>query len=228
MLQQTQVSRVQEKYPQFIKRFPTAQTLKDASVKDVLLVWQGLGYNRRALYLKKACEEVCLKYKGIFPKDIHALMKLPGIGPATAGDMLAFAWNIPHPVIETNIRSVYTHFFFKDKTNVHDKDILPLIEKTLDYTNPREWYWALFDYGAYIKGQEKNNHKSAHYTKQSRFKGSNREKRSEILKLLLIKPQSIDTLSQTLGYEKNMIEKNLLAMMREGLIQKQKNKFTVA
>lgn len=227
MLQQTQVSRVIEKYTAFISTFPTAQSLAHAQTKDVLLLWQGLGYNRRALYLKQACEKVVQMYDGKFPKDFKLLTALPGIGPATAGDILAFAWNIPHPVIETNIRSIFIHFFFKDKTQVHDKEILELVTKTLDTKNPREWYWALFDYGAHLKTIRKNNNRSVHYVKQSRFAGSNREKRSQILKLILQKPQTIVSLSRTLGYEKEIIEKNLEAMTKEGLIRKKKKQFSV-
>ena len=193
MLQQTQAPRVVPKYLSFLKKFPTTQALANAPLSAVLSEWQGLGYNRRALYLKQCAEKIEKDFGGKWPRDFKTLCSLPGIGPATAGDIMAFAWNIPTVVIETNIRSVFIHFFFAGAEKVSDKEILPLIEKTLDMENPREWYWALFDYGAYLKSPqgrsaeeaENPSRKSARHVKQSKFAGSNRQKRSQILKLIL-------------------------------------------
>ncbi len=232
MLQQTQAPRVIPKYISFLKKFPTTQALARASLHSVLTEWQGLGYNRRALYLKK-CAETIEKtsahggYDGVFPKDFKLLCTLPGIGPATAGDMLAFAWNIPVPVIETNIRSVFIHFFFQKKENVHDKEILPLIEKTLNRENPREWYWALFDYGAYLKETANPSTRSKHYTKQSPFKGSLREKRSHILKELLEESQTIEHLQKHTPYPEKVIIKILDDLEKEGLVEKIGKKFCI-
>ncbi len=242
MLQQTQVPRVIEKYNSFLEKFPTIEDLAGATLKDVLLEWQGLGYNRRAKYLKLCAEKVVSEYGGKFPKTLKELVALPGIGPATAGDILAFAYNIPVPVIETNIRSVFIHFFFKDVEDVHDKDILVLVEKTLPKPLPpngkgranssitsssREWYWALFDYGAYLKQTRNPNTQSKHYVKQSPFKGSNREKRSQILKLILTGAKSEKEISKTLGYEATVVQKNLEQMVKENLIKKVRNQFSI-
>jgi A/G-specific adenine glycosylase len=224
MLQQTQAPRVVPKYISFLKKFPNTATLAQAPFKNVLLEWQGLGYNRRALYLKQTAEKIENDFNGKFPKDFKTLCSLPGIGPATAGDILAFAWNIPTVVIETNIRSVFIHFFFNNTEKVSDKEIVPLIQKTLDTENPREWYWALFDYGAYLKETRNPSRQSKHYTKQSRFKGSNREKRSHILQLILKKPRTETELSKSLGYDAS---ENLSAMQQEGLIRKSKNRFVI-
>ncbi len=237
MLQQTQALRVVSKYLSFIEKFPNTKTLASASLSAVLKEWQGLGYNRRAKYLKLCAEKIEAGFDGKFPKDYTTLLTLPGIGPATAGDILAFAWNIPITVIETNIRSVFIHFFFADisaDTKIHDRDILPLIEKTLARDNPREWYWALFDYGAHLKeiGRKKNgsgnpSRKSIHYIKQSAFKGSNREKRSKILKLILQKPYTEKALAKVLGYDTEIVSKNLEDMLVEKMIQKKGQTFFV-
>ena len=112
MLQQTQVDRVTEKYRQFIKVFPDAPTLAKAPLKTILTVWQGLGYNRRALALKKIAHIVVQQYNNKIPRSLDELIKLPGIGQATASEILAFAYNQPTVFIETNIRSVFIHFFF--------------------------------------------------------------------------------------------------------------------
>ncbi|MEI6843536.1 MAG: A/G-specific adenine glycosylase [bacterium] len=224
MLQQTQAPRVVAKYTSFLKKFPTTQSLATARLSDVLREWQGLGYNRRALYLKQCAEKIERDFGGKFPRDHKTLLSLPGIGPATAGDLLAFAWNIPVVVIETNIRSVFIHFFFKNKDSVSDADILPLIQKTLDEQNPRDWYSALFDYGAHLKESGNPNKKSKHYTKQSPLKGSNREKRSQMLKLILQQPQTEKELEKILGYG---VSKNLETMQKEGLIKKVRGKFII-
>jgi A/G-specific adenine glycosylase len=227
MLQQTQVPRVIEKYKSFLKKFPTVEVLAGAPLKDVLLEWQGLGYNRRAKYLKLCAEKVVSGYGGKFPKTLKELVALPGIGPATAGDILAFAYNIPIPVIETNIRSVFIHFFHPSSDSISDRELLVLIEQTLDMENPREWYWALFDYGAFLKQTRNPNTQSKHYVKQSLFKGSNREKRSQILKLILTEAKSEKEITKALGYQTDVVQKNLEQMQKENLIKKEKDKFFV-
>jgi A/G-specific adenine glycosylase len=201
MLQQTQVKRVLKKYPEFLRAFPDFKTLTRAPLPRILRVWQGMGYNRRALQLKKLAALVVKKYGGILPPDPEKLQELPGIGKATVGAMLAFAFNKPVPFIETNIRRTYIHHFFPRRKKVTDAEILKLVEKTLDRKNPRacppksapggrwrEWYWALMDYGAMLGRQRKNpNVRSAHYAKQSPFHGSNRELRGKIVKLLTVR-----------------------------------------
>ena len=188
MLQQTQVERVKDKYRGFIEAFPDFHALAMAPLKEVLSVWQGLGYNRRALALKQCAEEAISSYGGELPQDLEGLCKLPGIGRATAGEILAFAFNVPTVFIETNIRRVFIHEFFDGEDNVMDKKILPLVEATLDRENPREWYWALMDYGSMLKKKVVNpNRRSAHYARQSAFEGSDRRIRGIILRTLLKK-----------------------------------------
>ncbi len=227
MLQQTQVARVIPRYRSFLRKFPDLETLASAPLSAVLLEWQGLGYNRRALYLKQAAEKIIQKYSGKFPKDLKLLTSLPGIGRATAGDILAFAWNIPSVFIETNIRSVFIHFFFEDSEKVSDQELLPLIEETLDTQNPREWYWALFDYGTMLKETGNPSRKSSGHKKQSAFKGSNREMRSKLLKLLLSQPLSEAELCKAQNIPRETVRRILASFLKEGLIAKTKNKYSV-
>ena len=224
MLQQTQVARVSIKYKSFLERFPTVQKLAEANLGDVLKKWQGLGYNRRAVYLKKCAEVITKEHKGKFPKNLKELLELPGIGKATAGDLLAFAWDLPAIVIETNIRTVFIHHLFGNKEKVSDKEIEALVEKTLPKKNVREWYYALMDYGSFLKETTKHNSRSSHYVKQSTFKGSNREKRSAILKLILEKPRTNKELEKITTFDLETILKNLEAMQKEGLIHKKGSK----
>lgn len=190
MLQQTQVARVVKKYEQFVKIFPSIADLADAQFLDVLRIWSGLGYNRRAKYLHEAAKIVVEKYSGEVPSDLKQLLQLPGVGVNTAGALCAYAFNKPVVFIETNIRSVFIHEFFDDKNDLHDNQILPLIEQTLDHKNPRKWYWALVDYGVHLKKTTANpSRKSTHHVRQTKFEGSNRQIRGKILKLLLLHTQ---------------------------------------
>ncbi|HPV28755.1 MAG TPA: A/G-specific adenine glycosylase, partial [Deltaproteobacteria bacterium] len=217
----TQTGRVMEKYEAFLSRFPDFAALAKTDLNSVLQAWQGLGYNRRAVSLKETAVRVIEEHDGILPKDLNELMKLPGIGPSTAGAILAFAYGIPVAFIETNIRRVFIHFFFSDREDVKDSEILPLVEQTLDRENPRDWYYALMDYGAMLKTKLPNpNRKSAHYTRQAPFEGSNRQIRGMILKLLLsLGPLREGELIGKLNREPSRVRTILHEMQREGFIQ---------
>ena len=221
MLQQTQAPRVVLRYTSFLKKFPTTSVLANVPLADVLIEWQGLGYNRRAIYLKQCAEKIEKDFGGKFPKDFKTLCSLPGIGPATAGDVVAFAWNLPVVVIETNIRAVFIHFFFQGKDNVSDKEILPLIEKTLDAENPREWYWALFDYGAHLKSITPNpSRRSAHHVKQTTFVGSYRQKRATVLKAVLGGALTNTAIKKVTPYDTNLISEIMADLEKDGFVQK--------
>lgn len=190
MLQQTQVNRVIPKFNQFLDAFPDVQTLAKASLSEVLVVWAGLGYNRRAKFLLQTATTITKMNS--FPTDTVGYESLPGIGRNTAAAICVYAFNQPLVFIETNVRSVYIHNFFADKNDVSDKELLPLIDVTMDRDNPREWYWALMDYGTHIKSTYGNAARnSKHYTKQSRFEGSKRQLRARVLKSLLESPKTM-------------------------------------
>lgn len=231
MLQQTQVDRVLPKYKAFLKAFPTVQKLADASLADVLTLWNGLGYNRRAKLLHNCAKEVVTTYGGTFPKSYDELIKLPGIGPYTAGAVSAFAFNLPVVMIETNIRTVFLYHFFKQKEDVHDDVILKLVAETLDTKKPREWYWALMDYGAYIKKEFGNqNSKSKHYTKQSTFLGSDRQIRGALLKVLITGKKAFtrkELHAQLATFEDIRIDAQLENMIREALITHQRGRYSL-
>lgn len=230
MLQQTQVQRVIPKYEAFVQAFPTFKFLANAPFVEVLRVWKGLGYNRRALYLQKAAQSIVTNYNSILPNDEKLLLRLPGIGKNTAGSLRAFIFNEPVIFIETNIRTVFIHTFFKDKVDISDQHILPLIASTLATTNPREWYYGLMDYGSFLKKQDRNAsaHKSKHYTTPSTFEGSNRQLRGKILEYLLLNKKVLDTrLEKDFAHEITRLQTILDDLLREGLIQKNKNYYEI-
>ena len=185
MLQQTQTARVAPKYTEFITRFPDFVALANAPVADILRAWQGLGYNRRALALQMAAQQVVHLHDGRLPENKNDLLALPGIGQYSASAIRAFAFNQPDSFLETNIRAVFIHHFFPGKSKVTDKELMPLVEAALDKDNPRLWYQALMDYGAALKESDNASRRSAHHRPQSRFSGSRREARGIILRLLL-------------------------------------------
>ncbi len=189
MLQQTQVSRVQKHWERFLALFPTIDALAAADTSDVLYQWQGLGYNRRALSLKRAAELCSAHYAGKLPDTIDELEALPGIGPATAAGVVAFAYNRPAIYLETNVRTVFLHLLFPDSERVADGDLRPLVAATCPERNPRAWYYALLDYGSHLKKTTPNpSRRSALYTRQSAFEGSRRQKRAELVRLVLDEP----------------------------------------
>jgi len=230
MLQQTQVDRVIPLFNAWMKQFPSWRALADAPQSKVLRVWKGLGYNSRALRLQKLAQLITKEYKGKLPKTYDQLVTLPGIGPYTAGAVCAFAYNEYIPIIETNIRRIFIHYFFKDAHEVTDTEILSVIDDIGIIENPREWYAALMDYGSTLPKivRHNPNTKSRHYTKQSTFKGSDRQLRGQILALLLEK-QTVakDVLFKQLGRATKRYQTIIDHMEKEGFVQQTKNRVTL-
>ena len=190
MLQQTQVVRVLGYWERFLDQFPTLDDLASAETGAVLESWQGLGYNRRALMLKRCAEACSAQHAGQLPRDYTELVALPGIGPATAAGVRAFAWNLPGVYLETNVRSVFLHEWFADTDEpVRDRQLIPLVSAACPDNAACDWYYALLDFGAYLKSQGTNpSRKSAHHTRQSTFEGSRRQKRAELVRIVLENP----------------------------------------
>lgn len=217
MLQQTQVVRVIPKYEAFLTTFPTVESLADGSLQEVLRLWSGLGYNRRAKFLRQTAQRIVTEYHAQVPNTIDDLKSLPGIGYNTAAAIMAYAYNQPVYFVETNVRTVYLYHFFGEQDEVPDARILEVLHQTLDTEHPREFYWALMDYGSFLKAQIGNqNHRSKHYVKQSRFSGSRRQVRGTILKALLIAPATNQQLMDTIQDER--VDEVLIELEAEGLV----------
>lgn len=183
MLQQTQVNRVIDKFTGFITHFPDRESLAKATLTEVLEEWSGLGYNRRAKYLH---DFALLTSDKPFPMTLEELLAHKGIGKNTAAAILVYAYDQKQVFVETNIRTVMLHHFFGDAPKVSDKEILTVVKDTLPEGSWREWYWALMDYGSYLKNNGVSHlNRATAYKKQSAFKGSLRELRSTILRFLL-------------------------------------------
>ena len=240
MLQQTQVARVDGRWQRWIERFPTVSDLATANQADVLSEWQGMGYNRRALSLVKAARMI--DELGAFPTEVSELVKLPGIGPATAAGIRAFAFNLPGVYLETNVRTVFLHELFPDEDKVPDKTLVPLVEISCPDESARAWYYALLDYGAYLKKTVPNpSRRSKSHARQSAFEGSHRQKRAEVVRILLAAPSEgltedqiaselnrVETAEGRGPVELSEVDTLLSELTGEGFCKKSGNAYTIA
>ncbi len=230
MLQQTQVSRVSPRFEAWLECFPSIDALAAASLAEVLEQWQGLGYNRRAIALKRTAEQVSDRYEGVLPTTDAELRALPGIGPATAAGVRIFAHGEPAVYLETNVRAVYLHHFFADSDGVADRELVPLIEATMDRDDPRSWYLALLDYGVHLKAVLPNpSRRSRHHARQSPFEGSRRQKRALLLRAVLAQPgcSAVD-LARELGLDPRLAEEILDDLVAEGFLTRDDERYSVS
>ena len=223
MLQQTQVERVALKYEPFLNAFPDVWSLARAPLRDIMAAWQGLGYNRRALALQRIARLLVADFDGSLPASVDTLRTFPGIGEATAGALAAFAFNQPVVFIETNIRRVFIHCFFPGQSGVRDREILPLVDQTLDRLQPRSWYYALMDYGTMLKRAAPNpNRRSAHHQRQAPFADSDRQIRGQILKALLGSPVlSLGDLVKAVGKNPARTTRLIHTLIKEGFLEQE-------
>jgi A/G-specific adenine glycosylase len=247
MSQQTQLLRVVPKYNAWIEKFPKIEFLANAKLSDVLQYWSGLGYNRRALNLKKTAEIIVEKYHCKFPQSEAELKSLPGIGKYTARAVLCFAFDKQITVVDTNVRKVIMTQIINlgigdvSKLSLADgysgaRDfgikehvIEDIAEQLLPKGRAYEWNQALMDYAAAVLKNEK-----IPIPKQSKFTGSRRYFRGQILKLLLQnKSMSLFELGPLLkkDYSENeseWLQKILEELMQEGFIVCRDNKISLA
>jgi A/G-specific adenine glycosylase len=147
MLQQTQVDRVLPYYERFLAQFPTLQELAAGPTSQVIRLWAGLGYNRRAVNLQRAALAVCENYGGTFPRDVAELRKLPGVGAYTAGAIAAFAFEDDVAFLDTNMRRVVERLEFGPLSH-SDRGVIVAAEGLLPRGQSWTWNQALIEFGA--------------------------------------------------------------------------------
>ena len=220
MLQQTQAARVEPRYLEWMAALPTVDALAAAPLPLVLELWQGLGYNRRAIALKRAAEAIVERSGGTVPSDPQELRRLPGVGPTTAAAVANYAFRLPTPFIETNVRAAVLHAFFGDADDVPDSMLRGIVDATWDREDPRCWGYALMDYGAHLKRTLPNpSRRSRYHARQSRFEGSHRQKRAAMLRAVLAEPGlDSETYADRAGVPAAAAEDLLRELSREGFV----------
>ena len=201
MLQQTQVARVIPKFHEFMQRFPTLRTLSAASLREVLRVWSGLGYNGRARRLWQCARQTLGRHHGRLPAPVAELRALPGVGRYTAGALAVFAFGGREVAVDTNVRRVIARALLGNERAGIDE-----VWKTARAVVPRnagKWHHALMDVGALFCRARPNcdacplrrvcgwNAKSparrrinSTATFAERYKGSRREHRGRVIRAL--------------------------------------------
>ena len=226
MLQQTQTDRVVPKYVSFLKKFPDVTSLASALRKEVLALWSGLGYNRRAVALHNAASMIVAEYGGRVPETTEELLTLPGVGGYTAAAIRAFAYDQPVVVIETNIRTVVFHHCVRNKRQVVGDEVIRFFVEQLlrdvvaRKVAPRTFYSAMMDYGAYLKSQGvRTNERSKHYTKQSKFDGSVRQARGALLRHFVAAEKGVSE-KQLHTLDATRVNEGLAGLLADGVVEK--------
>ena len=217
MLQQTQVERVKKYYETFLNKYPNLETLAEAQTPELLATWQGLGFNNRVLRLREATKQILQNYKGRYPQQLKQLTSLPGVGEYTASAILAFAFNIEAPVVDTNIRRVLIYELNLDE-NISIKKLQEIALQITPKGKARQWNNALMDYSSLITTASKTQIKSQ--GTQGKFEGSTRQVRSTIVKELL-KNNSITKQSIKEQFPQHNIEKILNSLEKDNIIKTQ-------
>lgn len=219
MLQQTQVSRVRSKYKEFLLHFPSVLALAHASSSDVLQVWKGMGYNRRALYLQRTARIIVKEYHNHFPISEHLLIKLPGVGIYTARAILVFAYKKDIAMVDTNIRRIITHFFFHDERQ-KESVIQEMADRLVPQGRSWEWHQALMDYGALAMPKTKIDKRRTNKP----FRESNRFYRGRIVDRLREGEIQEDVLiiqfMNTYKKERDFIRNIITGLLRDGLVKR--------
>jgi A/G-specific adenine glycosylase len=220
MLQQTQTKRVEPKFREWMERFPDAAALAQADLASVYEAWRGLGYNSRALRLRESARICAERHSGLPPRDEASLLELPGVGRYTARAVMAFAYRMPGAFLETNIRAALIFHFFRGADKVRDRELEEAAEAVLDRDDPRTWYYALMDYGAWLKGKEPNpSRRAAAYVRQSKFQGSVRQARGAVLRALGDGGRaSLAEMAAETGVEYGRLQEAAEGLIRDGLI----------
>jgi A/G-specific adenine glycosylase len=224
MLQQTQAARVVPKYTAFLERFPDLATLARAPLSAILAQWSGLGYNTRAVRLKRLAEILVAAVANgstpgppALPVALADLERLPGIGPYTARAILIFAHNADLAAVDANVRRVLIHELHLPP-DLRARELQEVAERALPHGRARDWHNALMDYGALVLTAQRTGVRPVR--RQGPFVGSRRWYRSQLLKLLLQQgPQTRDELGELLGRTPEQLAELIAGLVADGLLR---------
>ncbi len=214
MLQQTQTTRVVPKYLAFIQKFPDLKTLAEASKGEILALWSGLGYNRRAIYLQQTAQSILQLDE--FPRDPKALIKLPGIGVYTSRSIPIFAFNADIGTVDTNIRKVFIAEGLATP-DTKQNELFKIADRLVPKGRSRDWHNALMDYGSKIASKIIPKIRST--AERKPFHETDRHYRGIIIKKLLKSPMTSEQLQNDLKIGQKRLEALLQTLQTEGLIR---------
>lgn len=217
MLQQTQVARVEPKYREFLRRYPNFRTLAKAKTGELLALWSGLGYNRRALLLRACARQVVECFSGRLPSNLQQLVALPGIGLYTAAAVNIFARNRDEVCIDTNVRRVLIHELGLPQA-IGPRTLAGVARQVLPRGRSRVWHSALMDYGRMVATSRSTGIKPKGGS-AIRFIGSVRYYRGRLLKALLSGPRTHTALARILDLPLARVKKIAAGMARDGLLE---------
>jgi A/G-specific adenine glycosylase len=216
MLQQTQAERVVPRYVEWMERFPEIGYLAEATLRDVLRLWSGLGYNSRAQRLQNCAQIVMDRFGGVVPATPGELKALPGIGEYTSCSIPVFADNLDVAAVDTNIRRIFIHELQLPE-NLSPATIRQIAEHALPAGRSREWHNALMDYGSLRLTSRKTGIRPL--TKQSKFQGSKRWYRGRLLKELVAEEHvSLEEIEQKYVSCPWDLQEIIDGLVREGLV----------
>jgi A/G-specific adenine glycosylase len=239
MLQQTPVNRVLPVWNEWLHRWPRPIDFAQESSAEVLRAWGKLGYPRRALALHQSAKLITENYGGIVPKDYESLLALPGVGDYTASAILAFAYQKPALVLDTNIRRFFSRYFDgeshpKSTVSRYEKEIRA---KLIPQVNGHKWAAATMEFGALIctatspkceqcflakqcawlaAGKPESEHKKV---KQAKFEGSDRQCRGVIVNHLRENTLATHSTLKNLWPDKSQFERAVASLIADKLIE---------
>ncbi len=220
MLQQTQAERVVVKFNAWMDRFPDVDALASSSLRDVLSLWSGLGYNARGERLHRAAGIIVSEYGGVVPGKPDELLRLPGIGMYTSRSIPIFADNCDIATVDTNIRRILLYELGLEES-ISVSELYDVADALLPRSRSREWHNALMDYGALYMTSKRSGIRPV--GRQSAYKGSKRWYRGRILSDLLDEPggMAVEEIRARYGDGPFSIEDILSDMEKDGLVERQ-------
>ena len=235
MLQQTQAPRVGAAYTAFLRRFPSAWALARAPRRDVLLAWDGLGYNRRAVALSEAARAIVRDHAGRVPADAAALRLLPGVGTYTAAAVSSIAFGLPVAAVDTNVRRIVSRVF-EATDDVAPGRVRELAQGWLDRRDPGGWNQALMDLGREVCRPEPRCDRcplrrscgfaaghaqpSAPRRAQGPFEGSFRQVRGAVVRALRARASAtVEGLAVCTGFDADRVHEAVRRLSAEGLLE---------
>jgi A/G-specific adenine glycosylase len=246
MLQQTQASRVVPAYRDFLARYPTVRSLAAASRRDVVRAWDGLGYNRRAVWLSEGARAIVREHEGRVPRDAATLRTLPGVGPYTAAAVASMAFGEPVAVVDTNVRRVVARVHLGvDGSRVPTGRVWELALEWLDRDDPVTWNQAVMDLGREVcrprprcdvcplarvcrfrtSGSVAGRAPSA----KDRFEGSSRQVRGAVVRTLRSHESlSLARLAAETGFEAARVDAAVVALATDGLVERRSGRVRLA